>query len=43
MTEKDAVKCAGFADERHWYLTVDAELPVEFLQWLQRQLLAVAR
>lgn len=23
MTEKDAVKCAAFADERYWYLKVD--------------------
>ena len=25
MTEKDAVKCRGFAGRRHWYLPVDAE------------------
>ena len=43
MTEKDAVKCSAFADERHWYLSVDAVLPDEFLHWLQRQLRAVAR
>lgn len=24
MTEKDAVKCANLADERHWYVPVDA-------------------
>jgi len=24
MTEKDAVKCLGLADERHWYVPVDA-------------------
>jgi tetraacyldisaccharide 4'-kinase len=24
MTEKDAVKCAGFADARHWYVPVTA-------------------
>lgn len=24
MTEKDAVKCAGFADERHWFVPVSA-------------------
>ncbi len=24
MTEKDAVKCRGFADERHWVIPVDA-------------------
>jgi len=26
MTEKDAVKCAGFADTRCWYLPVAAEI-----------------
>ena len=26
MTEKDAVKCRSFADGRHWYLPVDAEV-----------------
>ena len=24
MTEKDAVKCADFAQENYWYLPVDA-------------------
>lgn len=27
MTEKDAVKCAAFSSERHWYLQVRAQLP----------------
>ena len=27
MTEKDAVKCADFADGRYWYLPVAADLP----------------
>ena len=26
MTEKDAVKCRGFAGKRHWYLPVEAEV-----------------
>ncbi len=30
MTEKDAVKYLDYAGERHWYLPVDAHLPVEF-------------
>ncbi|MCK9606745.1 MAG: tetraacyldisaccharide 4'-kinase [Methylomonas sp.] len=30
MTEKDAVKCAAFAQPRHWYLPVDAALPEAF-------------
>lgn len=27
MTEKDAVKCAAFAGDQHWYLRVSAALP----------------
>ncbi|HEX7465794.1 MAG TPA: tetraacyldisaccharide 4'-kinase [Usitatibacter sp.] len=34
MTEKDAVKCAAFADSRMWYLRVDAILPPEFDDFL---------
>ncbi len=34
MTEKDAVKCAAFADARMWFLRVDAILPPEFEQFL---------
>jgi len=30
MTEKDAVKCAAFADARMWFLRVEAALPPEF-------------
>ena len=30
MTEKDAVKCAQFADQRHWFLPVNAELEQDF-------------
>ncbi|MBK1723263.1 tetraacyldisaccharide 4'-kinase [Thiocystis violacea] len=30
MTEKDAVKCAAFATERHWYLSVEARLDAAF-------------
>lgn len=30
MTEKDAVKCRNFADERFWYLPVKAVLPESF-------------
>lgn len=30
MTEKDAVKCEHFADERFWYLPVEADLPEVF-------------
>lgn len=38
MTEKDAVKCAQIADERCWYLSVEAELDNEFKTVFQRQL-----
>ena len=30
MTEKDAVKCRGFANARWWVLTVDADVDTEF-------------
>lgn len=31
MTEKDAVKCSGFATEHMWYLEVQAEIPQHLL------------
>jgi tetraacyldisaccharide 4'-kinase len=43
MTEKDAVKCMAFADERHWYLAVDAVLPDQFMQWLAQRLQTVVQ
>jgi tetraacyldisaccharide 4'-kinase len=30
MTEKDAIKCKAFAQEHHWCLPVDAQLPHDF-------------
>ncbi len=38
MTEKDAVKCAAFADARMWYLRVDAILPPDFDDFLLTRL-----
>jgi tetraacyldisaccharide 4'-kinase len=38
MTEKDAVKCAAFADARMWYLRVAASLPPEFETFLLTRL-----
>lgn len=32
MTEKDAVKCSGFADERYWVMRVEAQLDPALLQ-----------
>jgi tetraacyldisaccharide 4'-kinase len=32
MTEKDAVKCRTFADQRMWFMRVDAQLPAAFGQ-----------
>jgi tetraacyldisaccharide-1-P 4'-kinase len=29
MTEKDAVKCERFADQRHWFVPVEAVLGEE--------------
>ncbi|MHB9101903.1 MAG: tetraacyldisaccharide 4'-kinase [Sulfuricella sp.] len=38
MTEKDAVKCAGFADERYWALAVEAILSPAFGQTMLQKL-----
>ena len=38
MTEKDAVKCAAFADARMWFMRVDAILPPEFDEFLLSQI-----
>jgi len=38
MTEKDAVKCAGWAPPDSWALRVDAELEPEFYAWLEAAL-----
>jgi len=36
MTEKDAVKCGAFADDRYWYLDINAKMNAQF----ERQLLS---
>jgi tetraacyldisaccharide 4'-kinase len=38
LTEKDAVKCASFADARFWVLRVDAELDPALIQLLLQKL-----
>ncbi|MEZ5463041.1 tetraacyldisaccharide 4'-kinase [Dokdonella sp.] len=38
MTEKDAVKCSAFALPHHWYVPVQAALPVQFLAALDQRL-----
>lgn len=38
MTEKDAVKCQDFADERYWYLSIDAKISTELLNALLTKL-----
>ena len=38
MTEKDAVKCRGFAADDWWYLAVDAEPSAAFVAWFDQQL-----
>ncbi len=38
MTEKDAVKCAGFAAEHYWVLAVEAILPPAFGQTILQKL-----
>lgn len=43
MTEKDAVKCRAFADDRWWYLPVEARLDDPRAQALIQQLVDLAR
>ena len=43
MTEKDAVKCAGFAGDNIWYLPVAARLPNVFLDDLYNRLMRSPR
>jgi tetraacyldisaccharide 4'-kinase len=43
MTEKDAVKCAGFASDNLWYLPVAAKLPNVFLDDLYNRLMRSPR
>ncbi len=40
MTEKDAVKCAAFADARMWFLRVTAMLPPDFEEFLATRVAA---
>ena len=43
MTEKDAVKCAAFADARMWFMSVEAVLPPEFEEFLLSRLARTPR
>ncbi len=38
MTEKDAVKCSKFAEDRHWFLHIEANLPENFERRLLNKL-----
>lgn len=38
MTEKDAIKCAGFARDNWWYLSVEADLSSAFIEALHTRL-----
>jgi tetraacyldisaccharide 4'-kinase len=38
LTEKDAVKCAAFADARYWVLRVDAQIDPALLEHILRKL-----
>ncbi len=38
LTEKDAVKCAPFADERYWVLRVDARIEPALIEHLLRKI-----
>ena len=39
MTEKDAVKCETFADQRMWFMRVDAVLSKEFTDFVMNRLI----
>ena len=41
MTEKDAVKCRGFAGPLHWYVPVSARIDSDCQQRLQRLLMNI--
>lgn len=41
MTEKDAVKCRGFADERFYFVAVEAQLPADFLVEITQRVASV--
>jgi tetraacyldisaccharide 4'-kinase len=43
MTEKDAVKCEGFADARMWQMQIDAVLPDAFYDFIQQKINHVTR
>jgi tetraacyldisaccharide 4'-kinase len=43
MTEKDAVKCRAFADERLWFMRVDALLPPAFADDVLQKLRTVCK
>lgn len=38
MTEKDAVKCHGFAQSNWWYLKVDSQPSAGFVKWFEQKL-----
>lgn len=42
MTEKDAVKCHAIADARHWFLPIEANLPMQFAEQLLERLRGVS-
>ncbi len=42
MTEKDAVKCKAFADDRMWAMRVDAVLPIEFDAFILERLSSIS-
>lgn len=41
MTEKDAIKCRSFADERHWFLPVTAVMDENFVRQFRKKIVTV--
>lgn len=42
MTEKDAVKCQSFADQRHWCLPIEAKMEQRFIDALTDKLKSIS-
>ncbi|MAS00539.1 MAG: tetraacyldisaccharide 4'-kinase, partial [Nitrosomonadales bacterium] len=38
MTEKDAIKCSGFAKENFWYLPISIDLDENFFTKMMKKL-----
>ena len=42
MTEKDASKCKDFDNNKIWYLTIDADVNIKFIDDLEDKLKSIS-